>query len=649
MSGGSAPSPLRAFVEELARAGVRDAVVCPGSRSTPIALALRAHDQIRVRVLIDERSAGFFALGIARTTRRPAVLLGTSGTAVVNFAPAVVEASLGRVPLVVLTADRPAELRDRGAPQTIDQTHLYGRHSKWFAELDLAAFGPAAVGPAAIGSAAIGSAAVGSDAMAHVRSVAGRAVATAAAGPAGPVHLNLPFRDPLIPAERLGPISGPIDRLDRAGEEASFAAVQTGTRTLTVDQVAAIAGQLAAAERGLIVAGPMDEPGAHAAIARLAAATGYPILADPLSGLRCGPHDRSLVLAHADHLVRSGPWIDAHRPEVVIRFGAMPTSKPIAELMKAARSELFVVDGDGGWRESALVRTTFVHADAAGAAGALAAALTGTAGKGAAGKRAGGKGTSERRAAVKAADTGWTQDWLVAEAAADWALDSWLDGLDEPFEGAPFKALGRLLPDGAVLWAGNSMPVRDMDAWLPASERAIRVLANRGANGIDGVASTALGSAAVSKGPVVLVVGDVSFLHDLGALVTARLHELDLLIVVVDNDGGGIFSLLPQARTAAPGAGLPAHYEELFGTPHGIELGPIVEAFGFGHRFAGAYGYEDVRAAIDAELGRPGLRVVEVRTDRARNAQLHEAAAAAVATTVAALAALAPPVEETAE
>ena len=196
------PSRLRAFVEELARAGVHDAVVCPGSRSTPIALALRAHDRIRVRVLIDERSAGFFALGIARTTGRPAVLLGTSGTAVVNFAPAIVEASLGRVPLVVLTADRPAELRDRGAPQTIDQTHLYGRHAKWFAELSLAADEPGATGP---GDA-------GSDAMAHVRSIAGRAVATAVAGPAGPVHLNLPFREPLIPAEQLGADRGPHRR-----------------------------------------------------------------------------------------------------------------------------------------------------------------------------------------------------------------------------------------------------------------------------------------------------------------------------------------------------------------------------------------------------------------------------------------------------
>ena len=194
---GGRPSQLRVFVEELARAGVREAVVCPGSRSTPLALALRAHDGVRVRVLLDERAAGFFALGIARTTLRATVLLGTSGTAAVNFAPAVVEASLGRVPLVVLTADRPAELRDRGAPQTIDQDHLYGRHAKWFAELALMD--------------------EARDTMAHVRSVAGRAVATAVEGPAGPVHVNLPLREPLIPTGDLGAIEGPIEGPTRSG------------------------------------------------------------------------------------------------------------------------------------------------------------------------------------------------------------------------------------------------------------------------------------------------------------------------------------------------------------------------------------------------------------------------------------------------
>ena len=584
-AGGSRPSQLRAFVEELARAGVRDAVVCPGSRSTPIALALRAHDRIRVRVLIDERSAAFFALGMARTARRAVVLLGTSGTAVVNFAPAVVEASLARVPLVVLTADRPPELRDRGAPQTIDQDHLYGRHAKWFAELSLMDDAP--------------------DTLAHVRSVAIRAVATAVEGPAGPVQVNLPLREPLIPTEELGEIEGEY-----------LPAVVRGALTLPPGDVGRLAGRISRAPRGLIVAGPLDDPAVHAPIARLAAATGYPILADPLSGLRCGPHDRSLVLAHADHIVRAGPWIEAHKPEMVIRFGAVPTSKPVAELIRTAAPELLVVDGDGGWRESTLSSATYVHADASATASALADAIADA-------------GTRP--------DVRWRKAWLDAESAAEEALGNWLGGLAEPFEGAPFRDLADLLPDDAILWAGNSMPVRDLDSWLPSRERPLRVMSNRGANGIDGVISTALGSAAVAEGPVVLVVGDVSFLHDLGALATARLHESDLLVVLIDNDGGGIFSLLPQARTVAPEVGLPARYEELFGTPHGIELGPIVEGFGFQYRELGPDGYPEVRAAIEAEIGRPGLRVVALRTERARNAELHRDAAAAVVSALAAL------------
>ena len=605
-SAGGRPSGLRLFVEELSRAGVHDAVVCPGSRSTPLALALRAHDRIRVRVLIDERSAGFFALGIARTTRLAVVLLGTSGTAAVNFGPAVVEASMGRVPLVVLTADRPPELQDRGAPQTIDQVHLYGRHAKWFTELALMD--------------------EASDAVPHIRSVAGRAVATAVEGPAGPVHIKLPLRDPLIPTEDLGAIgssiSGAIGGDVPSGAASPFVAAVSGTRTLTREQSAAFARHLAATDRGLIVAGPLDDPATHEPIARLAAATGYPILADPLSGLRCGPHDRSLVLTHADHIVRAGPWIEAHQPEIVLRFGAMPTSKPITELLKSAKPELFVFDGDGGWREAALVPATFVRADTAAAAGAMADAM---------------KSVPAPTGGAAPARGQWTHGWIAAEADAGRALDAWLDGLQEPFEGAPFRALGRLMPEGSLLWAGNSMPVRDMDDWLPGGGRAIRVLGNRGANGIDGVTSTALGSAAAADCPVVLVVGDISFLHDLGALVTARLQPSNLLIVLVDNDGGGIFSLLPQARTTAPGVGLPAHYEELFGTAHGMDLGRIVEAFGFRHRALGAAKSTDLQDLIEAELIRPGLRIVELRTDRARNAELHHEAAAAVAAALAAL------------
>jgi 2-succinyl-5-enolpyruvyl-6-hydroxy-3-cyclohexene-1-carboxylate synthase len=586
---------LREMVEALVEAGVTDVIVCPGSRSTPLALATRAHPGLSVRVMLDERSAGFFALGLARASRRPVAVVVTSGTAVANLLPSVVEASLARVPLVLLTADRPPELRDRGAPQTIDQIRIFGGNVRWFAELPPLDGAP--------------------ETRRHARSVAGRAVAIAKGRPAGPVHLNIGFREPLVPSAPLGPID-PIDATEGSPQASTlrpFTAVVGGRPELPASEVAGLADRLSSVARGLILAGPQDDPGLPAALARLAVATGYPILADPLSLVRCGPHDRSHVVSHGDHLVRPGPWRDAHLPELVIRFGATPTSKPVLTMLTDTEPIQVVVDGDGGWSDPAILPTTFVHADAVTTACALADALAGA------------------RADGDAASGAWATAWLDADRAADAALTTWLaavEARDEPFEGLPFAALGASLPHGALLWAGNSMPVRDLDDWLAGSERAIRPLSNRGANGIDGVVSTALGAAAADVGPVVLVVGDVSFLHDLNALVSARLHGLSATIVLVDNDGGGIFSFLPQASTDAPEVGLPEHYEELFGTPHGIDVGPIVTALG------GEYlevGPGSIRAALGASIGRPGVRVLGFRTDRSRNVELHREAAAAVA------------------
>jgi 2-succinyl-5-enolpyruvyl-6-hydroxy-3-cyclohexene-1-carboxylate synthase len=579
---------LRGFVDELVSAGLGDAVVCPGSRSTPLALTLRAHPGVRVRVLLDERSAGFFALGMAKAARRPVAVVTTSGTAAANLLPAVAEASLGRVPLVILTADRPAELRDRGAPQAIDQVGLFGTHARWFAELPLLD---------------------GADVTRrHVRSVAARAVASALTGPAGPVHLNLPFREPLVPEGPLGPLPGePRTR------------VLAGRRILDAGALETLAGRLAGVERGLIVAGPQDDPALPAALARLAATLDWPIVADPLSLVRCGPHDRSRVVARGDLLVRAGRWRDGHLPDLVLRFGAMPTSKPMLTLLEERRPDLVVVDGDGGWREAAIVPVTMVHADSAATALALAAVAD-------AGRR---ERADRRLRPAPQRDTGWLDGWLAADRAADRALRAWLGRVTEagePFEGAPFAHLGDLLPDGAILWASSSMPVRDLDAWLPAGAAAIRPLANRGANGIDGVVSSALGAATTGV-PVALVVGDLALLHDLSGLVAGRGQGVAATIVVVSNDGGGIFSFLPQATATVPGAGLPEHYEELFGTPHGVDLGPLVTALGAEHRVVGP---ADLRRALEASIEAPGIRVLELRSERARNVVLHRDAATAV-------------------
>jgi 2-succinyl-5-enolpyruvyl-6-hydroxy-3-cyclohexene-1-carboxylate synthase len=584
---------LTGMATGLADGGVTDVIVCPGSRSTPLALAIRANPRLRVRVLLDERSAGYFALGLARASRSPVAVLVTSGTAVANLLPAVVEASQARVPLVVLTADRPPELRERGAPQTIDQVRIFGGYVRWFAELPLLDGEP--------------------ETRRHVESVVARAVATARGTPAGPVHLNVPFREPLVPDAALAADAGTDS--DDGAQSRPFSDVVAGPPVLGPTELEALATRLGKVERGLIVAGPQDDPALPAALARLAAASGFPIAADPLSGVRCGPHDRSRVLAHADHLVRPGAWIDGHRPDLVVRFGATPTSKPLLTLIAEGSPAQIVVDGDRTWSEAAIVPTTFVQSDGTPTADALADALADLPSR---------WGTTST----------WADEWCQADRAADKALTDWLSAVvkrDEAFEGLPFAVLGETLPDGALLWAGNSMPVRDLDDWLPSSERAIRPLSNRGANGIDGVVSTALGAAAADVGPVVLVVGDLSFLHDLNALVAAKLHDLSATIVLVDNDGGGIFSFLPQAAVDKPGVGLPEHYEELFGTPHGIDVSPIVGALGGEYV---AVGPRNLRTEIVDSVGRPGVRVLRLRTERTRNLELHREAAAAVAASI---------------
>jgi 2-succinyl-5-enolpyruvyl-6-hydroxy-3-cyclohexene-1-carboxylate synthase len=388
---------------------------------------------------------------------------------------------------------------------------------------------------------------------------------------------------------------------------APFTSSVAGRRVLSDQAISDLAGRFRSNERGLIVAGPQDAPALPATLSRLAAATGYPILADPLSQVRLGRHDLRYVIAHGDLLVRPGAWIAANSPQLVLRFGAMPTSKPILQLLQAARPEQIVVDGDGGWREAALLPSLFLHADGPLFAESMADALS-----------------------ADAPGAEWVDSWRAADAVAAAEIGDWLrtHAGTEPVEALPFAILPDLMPNGGIVFAGNSMPVRDMDTYMPGGAAPIRCLANRGANGIDGVISTALGVAASGPGSVVLVVGDLSFLHDLNALAIAKLQSLSATIVLTNNDGGGIFSFLPQASADVPAVGLPDAFEELFGTPHGVDFGPIVRALGGEHELVGV---GQLRQALAGAIGAAGVHVLEVRTDRSRNVAQHREVAARVA------------------
>lgn len=593
-----------AFIDELVRAGVRDVCFAPGSRSTPLIMTAARHPQLSLWLHIDERSAAFFALGMAKTSGRPVALVCTSGTAAANFFPAVVEAYYDRVPLIVLTADRPHEARDRGAPQTMDQVGLYGSHVKWHVDMAPSSDDPARVR--------------------YSRTVACRAVATAMAPPAGPVHLNFPLQEPLIPAFEAGPDEsdacgaaapqgGPENGAEggavAGGEPRPFTVVAAGRALAPQDTVAALAQELRHIPRGLIVCGPQRDSALPEAASRLAHALGWPILADPLSLVRCGPHDRRFVISTYDALLRDRHFAAAHGPEAVLRLGAPPTSKPLNLFLARCRdARHIVVDEPARWREPLDVATDVVWADGTAFCHALADALEGDG------------GTPRPQEEL----TPWAASWRRADETARRSMEAAIASLEPGtmFEGRIFTELAEVLPPDAALFVGNSMPVRDLDTFFPSLPHRIRFMGNRGVNGIDGVVSTALGAAAALKAqggsppPLVLVIGDLSFFHDQNGLLAAKLHDLDATVVLVHNDGGGIFSFLPQSQPQhAP------YFEPLFGTPTGLDFRPVVAMYGGRHIAADTW--DRFRQGVAEGMRSRGLTVVEVRTDRRENVALH--------------------------
>jgi len=562
-----------AFVDELVRAGVRHACVMPGSRSTPLALALARHPGLRTWSHVDERSGSHFALGLAKATRRPVVVACTSGTAAANLFPAVVEAFHAQTPLVLLTADRPPELRDCAAGQTIDQLRLFGTHVRWFVELD------AAEAPGA---------------ARHARTLACRAAAAAVGPPAGPVHVNCPFREPFATGAAADDPSGAV----RVGG-APWTRVDAGVLAPSPGALADAAAALVRARQPLIVCGPLDDPDPElpAAVAALAAALGAPVVAEPASNLRRPALAEHLVDAH-DALLRADAFADAHGPDALVRLGAPPTSKALAvRLAGWASAAHVVIDGTGTWPDPTGAASHLLRSRPAAAAAALAAAL----------------GPPHSR-------DGWAARWRRAGEAARRALTQALAEERAPFEAHAVHALASTLPAGAALYVGNSLAVRALDAFWPAAAPPLRVLTNRGASGIDGFVSSVLGAAAGASGPVVGLCGDLAFYHDLNGLLAARRHRLRAVLVVLDNDGGGIFDFLPTA-------GCDPRWEELFVTPHGLDFRPAVEMYGAA--FVRVAEPDALAPALADALAAAGTTVVALDVARQTSVAAHARAWAA--------------------
>jgi 2-succinyl-5-enolpyruvyl-6-hydroxy-3-cyclohexene-1-carboxylate synthase len=509
---------LRAFADELARCGMRAACTSPGSRSTPLLLALARTEGIEAFSHVDERCAGFFALGHAKATGRPVALACTSGSAAAHYAPAVVEAHEARVPLLVLTADRPPELREVGAGQTIDQIKLYGSAAKWFFE--------------------VGDHEATPERLRWMRTLACRAYWTAVEGRPGPVHHNFALREPLNPEGEL-----PADDSGRP-DGRPFLTRLAPVAQLAPDALSSVAEIVAATPRGVVVSGREERtPDLPAAVEAFGAAVGYPVLADPLGGARRG----APAIAHYDALLRDEAFAAGQRPALVVRVGDLPTSKPLRAWLRSLDATQVAIDPDGAWQDPDGLVDLSLGLDPASTLFALA------------------------NLGRRTPDATWLRGWRDADAAAVRAIDLTLgERLSEPRVAAE---LGEILPPQAIVFVASSMPVRDVETFFGARDDPPRVLSNRGANGIDGLVSTAYGVAASRLGPVVLLIGDVALAHDLGGLLTGSRHGIPLTIVAVDNGGGGIFEFLPVAAQADV-------FEEHVATPTGLDLARAAALYG---------------------------------------------------------------------
>ena len=554
---------LRAFCDELARCGISGAVTSPGSRSTPLVAALTADGGFPVFSQIDERSAGFFALGLAKATGRPAVLACTSGTAAANYLPAVIEAYEARVPLIVCTADRPPELRGIGAGQTIDQVKIYGDNVLSFTE--------------------VGVDEINRQTARWIRSLACRAAWTSLGQRCGPVHLNFPFREPLISKSPLPePTAFEIGRDDRRPWTAR--AESFGDPEAAAAMLAPI---VASAPKGVLIAGRVEGglngPRLAAAAEAFSAASGWPVLADPLSGARCGEGS----VAHYDALLRAAPLALSAQPTAVIRFGDMPTSKSLRSWLDELDAVQVLIDPEMAWQDPAQLVDLVVDAQPAAVLELLA-----------------------QRSTV--GDQAWADGWKQADAFADEAINEVLgDQLSEP---AVARQLGGQLPPDATLVVASSMPVRDVESFFPNRDEPLRVLSNRGANGIDGTIATSYGVASASDGPTVLLIGDVAFAHDIGSLLSARRLATPLTIVLIDNEGGGIFDFLEVS-------GQESFYEHHVLTPTGLDVAATAGAFGL-HLLEAAT-MDEFSAALDYGLTSDGTQLIHVRTNRDENVELH--------------------------
>lgn len=548
------------IVSTLVAAGVEQVVVSPGSRSTPLAYALASTKEVTLHRQVDERGAGFYALGLAKSTAKPVVLLCTSGTAAANYYPAIIEAKYARIPLIVLTADRPHELREVGAPQTINQVRLYGENVKWSAEFPIPDDA--------------------SQTLPYIERHTARAVAIATTAPYGPVHLNIPFREPLV-----------IDfkaQLPRTRFVKSFTNELAPSKQ-TIAEFQAIIEQT---KTGMIIVGELPIGTNTEALWDFVREVKWPVMIESLSNLRTEvPEDcQVFAITTYDALMKNERFKRNVRPQTVIRFGAQPVSKFLMQFIAQANPLHYVIiDEDPMFRDSTHASTHFIHALP-------------------------GEWLREIEIQKSATELAYIEFWKTADLLAADVIEKYAQAASD--EGAYVQAMLQSLQQGSDIFVSSSMPIRDIDTFLPVMNHDVQIFANRGTNGIDGVTSTALGFSNGRKGrQTYLLIGDLAFLHDANAFIASRYQECDLTIVVLNNDGGGIFSYLPQAK-------IEAHYEQLFGTPTALTFEQVANMYNMD--YVKVTSKEQFLATITTEKQNP-LKLIEVFTNREENVKEHRA------------------------
>jgi len=561
------------FIDQLAALGVRYACISPGSRSTPLTYVLSRNRKIKPFIHIDERSSAFFALGLAKATGKPVLVITTSGTAVAELYPSIIEAYQQRTPLIICTADRPPELIGTGANQTINQHNIFKNHIRWFRDLGLPS--------------------IGETGLYHLQKVAIKAYQISLSEDRGPVHLNFPFRKPLEPFSFTDEISKKFFQLKPQrirGNKSLYHSTGDGL----VKAMERLADELAKTEKGIIIAGPMEYNFEIVkSIKKLSALLKYPVFADGLSQLRFNSNHKEIhIISNFNSVLKSEKFVEQHDPEVIIQFGRTSTSAKIESFLEETKADRYLINYYGDKFDPTRNSKTILAVEPKIFCENLLSSIK--------------QKKIIRRKSI------WQKDFIYVEEISGRIKARIIEKAKFPNEPLIIPDVLKQVPSGSNIFIGNSLPVRDLDNFSNNLSKRLTIHFNRGASGIDGITSTALGIAAYKK-PTFLITGDLSFLHDLNALFIAAKYRIPLKIIVINNNGGGIFESLPIASKVS-------HFKEYFVTPHNLELGEIVKSFGINYQLI--TNRSKLQHQLKASLSKNVPSVIEIKTDAVKSVQL---------------------------